>query len=101
MAFYLIPGTSAEGSVKSVQRGTFTGSGSSGGNTTINVSAINPAKSVVIIDSGAKTSANGEMYPAILFALTATTIIIRDSNNYLYGQGTYGAVSSWQLIEYI
>lgn len=100
------------GMVKSVQRGTVTFSNFS--NRTINISAVNPSKTIVLIrsenDAGSVGGYGGEVwsYPnfsSVLKSLSSNSFKISGSVSYTCGryasppEANFGVVS-WQVIEF-
>ena len=82
-------------SVKSVQRGVFSYTDTSTGSKTINISTINPSKSLVILN-GATNSGNNALI--ILESLSASSFVV--NSNSLTVSTLSGSRFSWQVIEF-
>ena len=88
---------SGGGAVKSVQRGTTTG-------TSITINRVDPAKCLIILNNSKYTNANGgyaNVNGSILSNLTETELKI--TTNYWYSYSTYtdnNSTVSWQVIEF-
>ena len=89
------------GGVKSVQRGVYSAVDGESNLTTVTISAVNPAKSMVLLNG--TFIYQGGSTPSTLFnrltSLTATVLTIYGP--YYYANATwYGHVGSWQVVEY-
>lgn len=94
------------GVIKSIQRGVAATPPSTDRNITINLSAVNPAKCMVLLDNqyvgiAATSGSNGNRYRlagAYIIGLVSTVLTI--GGNHWVDSDTYGSVG-WQVIEFI
>ena len=84
--------------IKSIQKGTYSPTSYSG-EATINISSINPNKSIVILNGSAKSNSNvsgGDLtYQIILSSLTSTNFTVNSASSNIYL-----SKFSWQVIEF-
>lgn len=85
------------GGVKSIQSGVWTSPNTTPSNIAITISAVNPAKCVVIVNGGYHYNLNNVFSEFI--SLTATVLTVYGPYYYT-GSAWYGNQATWQVVEY-